>query len=64
MNWLEKNHLIRKWEKGIFEAGLELRNSYSHQEKYSLSMPSAKLLHVIADEINYIFHKDKLKNMN
>ena len=57
LDWLEKNHLIRKWEKGIYEAGLLLRNYHSHPEDPSTAIPSAKLLHVIADEINYIYHK-------
>jgi hypothetical protein len=58
LNWLERKHLIRKWEKGIFEAGLDLRNYHSHQEKPSTSMPGTRLLHIIANEINYIFHKE------
>lgn len=58
LEWLEKNHLIRKWEKEIFESGLLLRHYHSHPEKPSTTMPSAKLLHVIADEINYIYHKE------
>ncbi|MCV0367484.1 MAG: hypothetical protein K5798_09530 [Nitrosopumilus sp.] len=61
LDWLEENHLIRKWEKGIFEAGLYLRNSYSHQERHSITMPNSRILHVIADEINYIFHKEIMR---
>ena len=48
LGWLEKNHLIRKWEKGIFEAGIKLRNFSAHQEQTEVHMPSANLLHVIA----------------
>ena len=56
--WLEKNHLIRKWEKGIFESGIELRNFSAHQEQTEVYMPNANLLHVIANHINHIFHKE------
>lgn len=61
LDWLENNHLIRKWEKKIYKAGLDLRNYHSHLEEPSTTMPSAKLLHVIANEINYIFHKEITK---
>ena len=58
LDWLEENHLIRKWEKSIFKAGLDIRNSMSHLEKTEIVMPNANLLHVIANQINYIFHKE------
>ena len=37
---------------------LYFRNYYSHQEKPSVTMPNMNLLHVIANEINGIFHKE------
>lgn len=58
LDWLEKNHLIRKWEKGIFEAGIKLRNFSAHQEQIEVHMPSANLLHIIANQINHIFHQE------
>ena len=54
--WLEKNHLIRKWEKGSYDAGLKLRNYFSHPEKPSTMTPDSKMLHVVINEINYMFH--------
>ena len=56
LEWLEKNHLIRKWEKGSYDAGLNLRNYFSHLERPSTMMPDSKMLHVIINEINYMFH--------
>lgn len=57
LNWLEKNHLIRKWEKGSYEAGLILRDHFSHPEKPSTLTPDSKMLHIVINEINYMFHK-------
>lgn len=58
LEWLEEKHLIRKWEKSIFKAGLDMRNSMSHLETTETTMPGAKLLQIIVNEINYIFHKE------
>ncbi len=57
LDWLENKHLIRKWEKGSYEAGLNSRNYYSHLEKPPTMIPDAKMLHVIINEINYMFHQ-------
>lgn len=56
IDWLEENHLIRKWEKQSYGAGLQLRHYLSHPERPSVFMPDSKMLKRIAEQINYLFH--------
>jgi len=56
LDWLENNHMIRRWERGSYEARLFLRHSYSHQERPSLMMPDSSTLERVAEQINYLFH--------
>jgi len=56
IDWLETNHLIRKWEKKSYETGLLLRHSYSHLERPSIMVPDSTMLERIAEQINYLFH--------
>lgn len=57
VGWLEKKHMIKKYEKGNYEAGLQLRNSFSHLERPSTMWPDSKMLYVVANQINYMFYK-------
>lgn len=56
LDWLENNHLIRKWERGSYESGLFLRHYHSHLERPTIEMPNSKTIIRIAEQINYLFH--------
>ena len=56
IDWLEKKHLIRKWEKNRYNAGISLRNSFSHLEYVSILTPRATPLQNVANQINQIFY--------
>lgn len=56
LKWLVDKHIIRKWEKGSYDAGIELRNALSHLEHVSLHMPDSSTLQRVAEQINYLFY--------
>jgi len=56
LDWLENNQLIRRWEKGSYNAGMFLRHSYSHLERPQVTMPDSTTLKRVAEQINYLFH--------
>lgn len=56
LKWLVDKHLIRKWEMGRYDAGLQIRNSLSHLEGVTITYPDASLLERVAEQINYLFY--------
>lgn len=56
LDWFEENHLIRKWERGSYDAGLMLRHHHLHQERPGPYVPDSDILKRIAEQINYLFH--------
>ena len=56
LDWFEENHLIRKWERGSYDAGLMLRHHHLHQECPGPYVPDSDILKRIAEQINYLFH--------
>lgn len=59
--WLLKKGLIRKWEQDKYNAGMQLRNSYSHLESISITPPHSSLIQNVANQINQIYYNlDKI----
>lgn len=56
LDWLVDKKLIAKWERGLFDAGVHLRNSLSHLEMASITLPGPQVLGRVAYEINTLFH--------
>lgn len=55
LDWLVEKHILRKWDKELFKAGIYLRNSLSHPERASTFPPNMGILRRIADNINKLF---------
>ena len=55
LDWLVEKHILRKWEKELFRAGIYLRNSLSHLEQASVFTPNSGTLKRVADDINKLF---------
>jgi len=56
LNWLVSKKIITKWERGLFDTGIYLRNVLSHPETASTTMPDAKTLKQVAYKINCLFY--------
>ena len=57
LDWLVEKHILRKWEKERFRAGIYLRNSLSHLEQASIFLPNSRTLGRVADDINKLFSR-------
>jgi hypothetical protein len=55
LDWLVEKHILRRWNRELFRAGILLRNSLSHLEKMSILMPNSRVLRRVADDINNLF---------
>jgi len=56
LDWLERECIITKWERGGLTIGLNERNALSHVEHSSTDMPSSNKLRFAARLINKLFH--------
>lgn len=56
LDWLVNTNLIAKWERDLLDAGVYLRNSLSHLEMASITLPGPQVLRRVAYEINSLFH--------
>ena len=56
LDWLVNKGLITKWERGLFDTSIYLRNAMSHLETASTTMPSPETLKQAAYKINCLFH--------
>ena len=56
LDWLVNKRLITKWERGLFDTSIYLRNALSHLEAASTTMPSPETLKQIAYKINCVFY--------
>ena len=57
LNWLVEKKIINKWDKGMFNHAIYLRNSLSHLEFAPILLPSARTLEIVAQDINKLYHK-------
>jgi hypothetical protein len=56
LDWLERERVVTKWERGRLRIGLNMRNALSHVEHSSTNIPSSNGLRFAARLINTLFH--------
>jgi len=56
LDWLEREGIVTKWERGRLRIGLNMRNALSHVEHSSTNIPSSNELRFAARSINTLFH--------
>lgn len=56
LDWLEREGIVTKWERGRLRIGINMRNALSHVEHSSTHIPSSNELRFTARLINALFH--------
>lgn len=56
LDWLEKQKIVTKWERGRLDICIRMRNSLSHLESAPIEFPRSDSLRSIAWMINKLFH--------
>jgi hypothetical protein len=56
LDWLERERIVTRWERGSLRFMLTMRNHHSHLEHPSTDSPSADMLRRTANLVNKLFH--------